>query len=224
MQIARWLAIGIASVLASSLTAQDGMVSAPRCGELFGSAGWPDESEESLTQYGLAEIFRSSEVSFTATDPEIESLSETPTATLWDESLEVSPGLFHCEPGAKHVELCNFEPTCHVLLHAADQRDPKARSMALQVRRPWSPAQTPEVVAARSGKHEFKAGRGRAGDPPPGTMFILKFGGSLDGEPIVRPPRAPDVWHSPRAGLVLSRPPGEYSQDWIGVAISAGVR
>jgi hypothetical protein len=77
-----------------------------------------------------------------------------------------------------------------------------------------SPAMAdPEPMGSGNDRYQLNlSGQGCSAEPPPGTMFILRFGAAppVDGQ-------------RPRAGLVLSRPPGAYSQDWIGVAISATV-
>jgi hypothetical protein len=55
---------------------------------------------------------------------------------------------------------------------------------------------------------------------PAGTMFLWSIEAEADtlGDPF-----APSARRTPSAGLVLTRPPGEYSLDWFGVAVTAPI-
>ena len=83
-----------------------------------------------------------------------------------------------------------------------------------------------DVATVRSDRYSLSLSvPGRGPDAPPGTMFIWSFARATsdsDGPPA-GDGHTSDARQGSRAGLVLSRPLGLYSLDWVGVAISTTI-
>lgn len=78
----------------------------------------------------------------------------------------------------------------------------------------------PDVISAAGNGYQITMTTGRRGaGAPQGTMYLWRLDPTLDrGGPTLR--NAPQ---SPTAGVVLTRPPGDYSLDWVGVAVSGAI-
>jgi hypothetical protein len=77
----------------------------------------------------------------------------------------------------------------------------------------------PQLDPAADGADLFSlAALRRRPTAPTGTMFLWSLSPPAADEDV-----APVARRSASAGVVLSRPPGDYSLDWVGVAVSAPI-
>ena len=111
---------------------------------------------------------------------------------------------------------CQFDPTFWPLRQAFfDQQDPTVRQQ------PAPTCRVPDVDEFQDrGNRLIVSSIGRRPMAPSGTMFLWSFDSVMAGG---HDSQLPAGRSGPSAGFVLTRPPGDYSLDWVGVAVAAPI-
>ncbi len=78
----------------------------------------------------------------------------------------------------------------------------------------------PDVIGIAGSGYQITMSAGRRGvGAPQGTMFLWRVDPTVSRDGFA----ARDARQNPSAGVVLTRPPGDYSLDWVCVAVSGAI-